>query len=119
MAARNGHVDTLRVLVEECKANANSVDWVSPLMEATREGHMDCVRFLALEAKVLVNERDQVRGSLVSGCTSIPCPLLLLLLEFSHFTFVASPPSRVPRPLVLYLRHHLASMRVRACGACS
>lgn len=76
MAAHEGQVDRLRLLVEG-KADVNLADEVvsarhriqtssvcqdgdTPLIEAIRGGHVDCVRFL-VEAKVDVNAQDEVR----------------------------------------------------------
>jgi ankyrin repeat protein len=59
-AAANGHLDCVRILIEEFKLDVNAQDdhEKTPLHHAAANGHADCARILIEEPKLDVNAQD-------------------------------------------------------------
>ena len=68
-ACSKGHLDMVRMLIAEFKANVNCVDslWCTPLHCASRQGDLDMVRMLIAEFKANVNCVDYL------GWTPLHC----------------------------------------------
>jgi len=61
VAARNGHIDTVRMLVRECGVNVNAVTihGNTPLIAAAKQGHTEMVRVLVWEFHATLDVQNE------------------------------------------------------------
>jgi ankyrin repeat protein len=65
LAARQGHLDIVRILLDRAGANTNARDWLNctPLHGAASEGHLEIVRILLDRAGSDANARDKYNST--------------------------------------------------------